>query len=133
MKKIVALLPMFLLANNLMMPPMPPSMNLNEHPKHQLKSRPDTKKKNVFPKECQTVPPMLIFMPPPLEKDLSTCKNKLFMPKKEIAQKKLKLKIKKIEIVNGFNELYKITTDKKTIYCNKDLTKCLEVKKWIKK
>ena len=44
-----------------------------------------------------------------------------------------KLKAKKIEAVSGFTGLYKITTKKNIIYCNKDLNKCFEVKKWIKK
>jgi len=131
MKKLILILPIFLLANGLMMPPMPPNVNLNNK-KHKVKPR-SNKNKNSLPKECEIIPPMLIFMPPPLESDLRKCKNKLFMPKIKFAQKKLKLKIKKIEIVNGFNEVYKIVTSKKILYCNKDLTKCFEVKKWIRK
>ena len=137
MKKLILLLPFILFAQNMpSMPPMPPMMNIpaqktdkNSNPK----KRPNTSIKNKLPKECQIIPPMLIFMPPPLQKDLSKCKNALFKPTKEKVYKILKLKAKKIEAVSGFTGLYKITTKKNIIYCNKDLNKCFEVKKWIKK
>jgi hypothetical protein len=85
-----------------------------------------------MPKECEIIPPMLIFMPPPLQEDLRKCKNKLFMPGVEKAKKgffkKFKnIKIKKISIVKGFNELYEIETNKGRFYCNKDVTKCFRI------
>ena len=87
MKKSILLLPFILFAQNMpSMPPMPPMMNIpaqktdkNSNPK----KRPNTSIKNKLPKECQIIPPMLIFMPPPLQKDLSKCKNVLFKPTKE--------------------------------------------------
>jgi hypothetical protein len=87
------------------------------------------------PKECEIIPPMLIFMPPPLQEDLRKCKNKLFMPniktaKKEFSKKyKKNIKIEKISIVDGFDELYEIKTNKGNFYCNKDVSKCFKVSK----
>ena len=136
MKKVILLLPFMLFAQNMPpMPPMPPMMNMStqKSDKSKPKKRPNTSIKNKLPKECQIIPPMLIFMPPPLQKDLSKCKNTLFKPTKEKVYKTLKLKAKKIEAISGFTGLYKITTKKNIIYCNKDLNKCFEVKKWIKK
>jgi hypothetical protein len=85
-----------------------------------------------MPKECEIIPPMLIFMPPPLQEDLRKCKNKLFMPTVDLAKKALSkkyknIKIKKISIVEGFDELYEIKTDKGNFYCNKSVTKCFRV------
>jgi len=133
MKKIFFLIPLFLFGQNMPpMPPMPPVMDLPTD-KHKEKKRPNTKVKNSLPKECQIIPPMLIFMPPPLENDLIKCKNALFMPKKELAEKKLKTKVISIKAVDGFIEVYEIKTKNSIIYCNKDLSKCFEVKRWIKK
>ena len=132
MKKILAFLPFMLFANEAIpMPPMPPAMNLNnkkaEVKKHKVKS-----KSNTVPDECKVIPPMLIFMPPPLENDLTKCKNKMFKPKLSYAKKifsKKHLKVKEINIVNGFNQLYEIKTNKGSFYCNKNLTKCFKVSK----
>jgi hypothetical protein len=87
-----------------------------------------------MPKECEIIPPMLIFMPPPLQEDLRKCKNKLFMPTVDLAKKALSkkyknIKIKKISIVEGFDELYEIKTDKGNFYCNKSVTKCFRIAK----
>jgi len=134
MKKILLFLPLFLLASEVTMPPMPPmppAIKLTKSDKNKKSQKKE--KKDILPKECRIIPPMLIFMPPPLEVDLRKCKNRLFMPTIKEVQKKLKVKVKKIEIVDGFSELYKIVTNKKVLFCNKDLTKCFEVKKWIKK
>ena len=126
MKRILLFLPFMLLANSIPMPPMPPAMNFDK-PKKKIK----TNSKVSMPKECEMIPPMIIFLPPPLEDALTKCKNKLFEPKLEFAKKvfaKKKLKVKSINIVKGFNELYEIKTNKGNFYCNKDLTKCFKVK-----
>jgi len=135
MKKLVLIFPFLLLAQNTPpMPPMPPMMAMpSQKQPAKAKKRPDSKVKNTLPKECQIIPPMLIFMPPPLENDLNKCKNAMFKPTKEKVLKTLKIKPKKIEAVEGFTGVYKITADKKILYCNKDLSKCFEVKRWIKK
>jgi hypothetical protein len=132
MKKFLILLPLLLFAQNLPMPPMPPALPLDNTKAKTSKKSKHTE--NKMPKECQIIPPMLIFMPPPLEADLTKCKNKLFMPGVEKAKKgffkKFKnIKIKKISIVEGFNELYEIKTNKGKFYCNKDVTKCFKVAK----
>ena len=130
MKKCIFFLPFIVLASNLLPvipsvpPPMPPAMNLKT--KKTVKSNP-----NKLPKECDAIPPMILFLPPPLESSLNECKNKLFEPKLSFAKKifaKKHLKVKSVNIVKGFNELYEIKTDKKTFYCNKNLSKCFEVK-----
>lgn len=89
-----------------------------------------------LPKECSTVPPMIIFLPPPLEEAYYQCKNSLYLPKKEDAQKSLSkllkenIKVTSIDQVNGFTELYSIEiVDSKNIirsyFCNRFLTKCI--------
>ena len=121
-------------STQLPMPPMPPTMNIQNSGKKSLPQKPSSKKNNTMPKECEIIPPMLIFMPPPLEKDLRKCKNRIYQPKKNIAQKQLaKLLKKKIQVVSikpvdGFSQVYEIDTPKEKYYCNKDITKCFQVK-----
>ena len=126
MKKLLAFVPFILFANQAIpMPPMPPAMNLEKSKKTTKKE-----KKSTLPKECEMIPPMIVFLPPPLEDALNKCKNKLFEPKLDYANKVFsnkKLKVKSINIVNGFVELYKIDTNKGSFYCNKDLSKCFKV------
>lgn len=124
MRKIVTLT--FILLANLFaneMPPMPPM------------SGRETKSAPILPKECSTLPPMIIFLPPPMEEELIACKNLLNMPSKEKAQEALKLilqtkeiQIKSISAVSGFKELYSIKAliNKKDqdLYCNSQLTHC---------
>jgi len=109
-------------------PPMPPMAGANNPIKNADKLK--------LPKECSTVPPMIIFLPPPLEEAYYQCKNSLYLPKKEDAETKLskllneKIKITSIDVVNGFTELYGIEiVDSKNIvrsyYCNRFLTKCI--------
>ena len=142
MKKLLIFLPFLVFATESvpmppMMPPMPPNINLQKAPKKTITSKKDVKKekketkKTTLPKECQVIPPMIIFLPPPLEDALTKCKNKLFEPKLEYAKKifaKKKLKVKSISIVEGFNEVYEIDTNKGKFYCNRDLSKCFKVK-----
>ena len=94
------------------MPPMPPMI-----PTLDTKKSVETKsnKKSTMPKSCELIPPMVIFLPPPMEAELINCKNKMFKPKKELVKKQLeklfkkKIVVKKIEIVKKFNQLYKVT------------------------
>lgn len=121
-----------LLANS-NMPPMPPPMPMVMDAKS--KNPPKESESSSMPQECEGVPPMIIFLPPPLEAELHKCKNKLFMPKKDSANElmskllKDKVEILKISIVEEFSELYEIEikTSKnilETYYCNKHITKC---------
>jgi len=132
MKKLLIAVPFILLANqSLMMPPMPPALPVNKN-QNTTKVKHKEIKKPLLPKECNIIPPMLIFMPPPLEDDLVKCKNKLFLPKLDIAKKifaKKHLKVKSVSVVDGFVELYKVSTDKGDFYCNKNLSKCFKVAK----
>jgi len=105
-------------------PPAIPMLNTTAHKKPTKHHH-----KSSMPKECQMMPPMLILLPPPMQTQLTKCKNNLYLPKKEFAQSQLskylnkKVLVKKIEIEQGFNQLYKVTYNKsKVIYTNKTLT-----------
>jgi len=90
------------------------------------------KSKPAMPKSCELIPPMVIFLPPPMEVEISKCKNELYKPKKEFAEKQLsklfkkKTKIKSIEIVEKFNQLYKVTYNGGTILVNKSVDAFIE-------
>ena len=142
MKRLLCLIPFFLFANEAvpMMPPMPPAlpgMNMNKSANQknhkEIKANMKHKKtKNVMPKECAVIPPMLIFMPPPLQDALTKCKNRLFLPKLNVAKKvfaKKGLKVKSVSIAKGFTQLYKVSTNKGEFYCNKTLNKCFKAAK----
>jgi len=102
----------------LMPPAMPKVKNLKEQ-----------KNKND---PCNVIPPMLIYLPPALEKDLDKCKNSFYKPSLKKAKDGLKkifkkdIKIKEISTVEGFNMLYKIKTDIGNLYCNKRVDHCLK-------
>jgi len=114
------------------MPPMPPMM-ANPEKAPQTKPAP---KGSALPQECSGMPPMIIFLPPPMEAELVKCKNALHKPKLDGVSKKLSqlsgknIKIKSVGIANGFKELYtvKFTMDKedRMLYCNSDLSSCIE-------
>ena len=112
------------LLNAMDMPPMPPMMPST--PTKQDKQK-DTKstQKSTMPTSCELIPPMVIFLPPPMEKELTNCKNNMNKPKKDFVEKQLlkllkkKTKVTKIEIVEKFNQLYKITYDGGVILTNK--------------
>lgn len=97
-----------------MMPPMVPNIDVVED-------------KQQKPDSCAMIPPMVLFLPPPMEIELVNCKNKMGLPKKEFAEKQLSkllkkdIKIDKIEIVKKFNQLYKITYNGGTILTNKSV------------
>jgi hypothetical protein len=125
------------------MPPMPPGMMDSGKKSVSGEQKKDTKQKtkkkgNGFkmPKECSTLPPMIIFLPPPMEVEMRACKNALHLPKKEDALKKLKASYKKdvviksIEPADGFVEVYQIDIEvdkkQKSLFCNGKLEYCIE-------
>ncbi|MBD3840778.1 MAG: hypothetical protein IE909_02655 [Campylobacterales bacterium] len=116
-----SLLSGFIALNAIEMPPMPPMIP--------MESTKSTQQQNVtkpsMPKSCELIPPMVIFLPPPMEAELVKCKNELFKPKIELVEKNLekllkkRVKVQKIEIVEKFTELYKVTYDSGVILTNK--------------
>lgn len=121
----ISFLTLSISANAIEMPPMPPILTVEDTNKTKKSQINKNETKRSTPSSCDLVPPMVIFLPPPMEKEVVNCKNELFIPKKEIAQKQLekllkkKVKIVKIEIVPKFNQLYKITYDGGEILTNK--------------
>ena len=107
------------------MPPMPPMIPTMNTKKETVNKKQPKQKKQSMPKSCELIPPMVIFLPPPMEMELTKCKNALGKPSKELVQKQLtklfkkKIIVKKIEIVEKFNQLYKVTYDGGTILVNK--------------
>jgi hypothetical protein len=128
------------------MPPMPPGFGGPSSPDTVNKRSIKSKKTNEFKKKlsdikgCNSLPPMIIFLPPPMEKDLIICRNEYYKPSKEKAQKLISkmvgknVKIKSISIEEGFREVYKVKYSTKYLimekdfikYCNSALTKCLK-------
>jgi len=93
----------------------------------ELNPKPLSKPKLELPKECKTIPPMIIFLPPPMEKELIPCKNVVFKPSIKRIQKKFKNKIKTIEITPGFERVYTlIFENNETLFCNKEITQCIK-------
>lgn len=81
-----------------------------------------------LPKECKTIPPMIIFLPPPMEKELIPCKNEVFKPTMKMVKKKFP-KAVAIAPTKGFERVYTITLENNTtIFCNKDLSVCIQGK-----
>jgi len=120
--KIIALTFVTTLTYALDMPPMPPM--IPDVQKDIKTTQTKETKKSTMPSSCELIPPMVIFLPPPMEKELSNCKNQLHKPKKELVEKNLskllnkKIKVEKIEIVKKFNQLYKVTYNGGTILVN---------------
>jgi len=82
-----------------------------------------------LPKECKTIPPMIIFLPKPMEKELIPCKNVVFKPTLAIVKKRFP-NAQKVEIAKGFERLYRIDLNNSaTLFCNKDLSACIKGKK----
>ena len=117
------------LLNAIETPPMPPMMPQITPVKNNIDTKQSSKKqqKKAIPKSCELIPPMVIFLPPPMEKELVNCKNNLHKPKKDFVEKQLsklfkkKVKVQKVEIVEKFNQLYKITYSGGVILVNKDV------------
>ncbi len=112
-------------ASESMMPPMPPSVGGEK------------KTESSMPKECAEVPPMIIFLPPPLEEAYYQCKNALHLPKKDDAKSKIdkllgeNIEVESIKIATGFSEVYMIDVinkkkKKTTLMCNKNIDRCVE-------
>jgi len=104
-------------------PPVPPVLGMQKQ---------KISKKKI-PKECKLLPPMIVFLPPPMEKELNECKNKLFKPEKDFAQKRLskilkrKIIIKSITILKKFSRLYRIRyNNDKIVLCNDNISACIE-------
>lgn len=113
-------------------PPMPPAT-----PPEPVGTVKPAKVVPAAPKECNAVPPMLIYLPPELEKDLMGCKNLLYKPTEQAAAQALeklykqKVSVKEVAIEPKFKELYRISVNvagsNKTLYCNGDVDSCLEL------
>jgi len=104
-------------------PPIPPVLSMQKQ---------KISKKKI-PKECKLLPPMIVFLPPPVEKELNECKNKLFKPEKDFAQKRLskifkkKIIVKAITILKKFSRLYRIRyNNNKIVLCNDKISACIE-------
>ena len=79
-----------------------------------------------LPKECKTIPPMLIFFPKPMEKELIPCRNVVFLPSLKMVKKRFP-NAKSITIAKGFERLYEIRLENnETLFCNKDLMQCIQ-------
>lgn len=121
------------------MPPMPPVGIDNSSSSEQkniknvkVKKESRENKAPAMPKECEILPPMIIFLPPPMEADLTLCKNAIHKPTLENVKKIYKDAIS-VDIAEEFKELYKITLkSKKELFCNSSLSACLEIKKVVK-
>ncbi|MBC8238351.1 MAG: hypothetical protein H8E76_09020 [Helicobacteraceae bacterium] len=105
------------------MPPMPPMPPIFET----AKTTSVASQQATTPSSCQLIPPMVIHLPPPMEKELINCKNELFLPNKALAEKNLsnllkkQIAVEKIEIVPKFNQLYKVTYNGGVILTNKSV------------
>jgi hypothetical protein len=124
MKKILAILTVSIYANAIEMPPAIPMLDLKADTKK------ETKQKSKNPKECDMLPPMVVFLPPPMENMVNTCKNKLYIPSKQLAQKGLSkilkkdVKVTSVSIEKDFVQAYEISKKKDKYICNKTVTKC---------
>ena len=82
--------------------------------------------KKKMPSTCRGIPAMLLILPPPLEKDYSKCRSIMHKPSLTFVAKKIK-GTKKVDVVDGFENLYKITTKNgEVLYCNESVSKCIE-------
>jgi len=87
-------------------------------------------KKKSLNAVCDTIPTMLIHLPPMLEKDLNKCKNSLYKPSIDVAKKRLEdmikkdVKVSKVSTMKGFCMLYAIETDVGIFYCNRYVDRC---------
>jgi exonuclease V gamma subunit len=108
-------------SDSIPMPPMIPSLDTKAH----TVSKKNNSTKPQLPASCELIPPMVIFLPPPMQMELTKCKNQLNKPKKEFVEKQLsklfkkKITVSKVEVVEKFNQLYKVTYNGGTILVNK--------------
>lgn len=134
------------------MPPMPPGMFEESGQKpasstpaaQPSKEKPATKKAaSPLPKECDSIPPMVVLFPPPMQKEVDLCRDALSKPKMEAAQSALsslvggEVEIISIEPLAGYHELYAIRytggkgvlflkNQEQTLYCNGSVTRCIK-------
>jgi len=108
-----------LYANALPMPPAILSIDVKEEKKESKQS------------VCDTIPPMLQMLPPPLQQAVDACQSETSMPTKEkvenyLDSKNIQFKKISIEPMEGFVKLYEIDlgNDKK-LYCNEKM-QCFE-------
>lgn len=117
-----------LVAGGIPMPPAMPSIALKKDVAKDVKKSTKKEKSN---NACKIIPPMLVHLPPMLEKDLDKCKNSLYMPDTSVAEKRLRdilkkdVKVSKVSTVKGFSMLYKIESDSGDFYCNRYVDRCL--------
>lgn len=136
MKILIVLGTIVLFGFSLEMPPNPPSIEKKVQAS-KLENN-NIKNKNHAVDECLMIPSGLYLLPPPLENDLYKCQNSFFKPSIETAEKflskltKTKQNIKKVIIMRGFNQLYKIETDNMSYFCNKQVTHCFEAARLLK-
>ncbi|MGM0519374.1 MAG: hypothetical protein ACQERD_07005 [Campylobacterota bacterium] len=128
MKKLFSILFLcsYLVAQDIQAPPAMPSME-------QLKNKEKTpSKKKSSNSACESIPPMLHMLPPPLQNSLDKCQIEKFMPtKKEVKRylKTNKIEYKSIGIkpAKEFIRVYKIELGNgKRLFCNETVTRCLE-------
>ena len=135
-----------LIANE--MPPMPPGFfntketNVKEVEAKEVKKAKETVKKvkrNIFPKECDALPPMLYNFPPPMQADMDKCTAKMNKPSNELLVKQLsKLESSSIELISvketkNFKRVYEVKyklskqkdkkLNEKIVYSNSKATK----------
>lgn len=116
------------------MPPMPPGMGSDTQKNEQTKEQPQ-KKAPSMPKECANLPPMVVFLPPPMEAELVGCKNAIYKPPLKAADAMVKklynedAKALSVTPAEGFERIYAIEYSYKgkqrTLYCNKQLERCI--------
>lgn len=93
----------------------------------------------MLPTECQTLPPMLVVLPPPMQAEMDKCLNAFHFPKPDYKKNFGHLygedaEITSITTVDSFTRLYKVSytiqtwlgKTSKTVYCNTTLTSCIE-------
>ncbi len=132
MKKIVSAIAVFSLTTGSMfagndMPPMPPSFG--------------TKAPKTYPTSCNSLPQMIVFLPPPMEVDFIQCKNDLNMPSVLDTTKALITKFGKtitgvkVTLAEGFHQLYKVDfklgETQKTILVNSELSKFINAPEFV--
>lgn len=135
MRLVLLVVSSFIFAFSADMPPMPPGFGASPMPGQVNRAVAKGKKPNTFKKNlseipgCNSLPPMIIFLPPPMEKDLIACRNEYFKPTKAKAKEFISklvgkdVTIKSVSIEEGFREVYKIEYSAKNIFLNKDFTK----------
>ena len=116
--------------NSMPMPPMPPGMIKPSKDQITARQRHDV---------CAEVPPMIIYLPPPLAKARAECLLKKQKPSKEDAKRRFSERLKSdvdiiaIKGVEGFENLYRfdiaIGKMRTTLFCDAQLRQCIQGEK----